>query len=673
MGTEQRPRANKEGKSVRYSPRSVLGGNFCELTRSSATLAVSSRKMTDREVRFLASQAERLAGNISKQQQQLIHHNNDGIIHPDDQQEEAGTTTTSSTMAHENDENKLTTNIDRVGVTATTSCSSSSSKDVRYQFFSNFRKLCAEFRAQLNSLLLVGVPTVVPESLDEFEFGIPSSSPTMTTTATATDSNDNVDDGMPPLLPTSSSAPIMDGDDIASVKEYYATSSKRRHVGRTQLDGILQNVRLLQNHALSSSTSMTSSSLLPCSNNNNNNISNNYTNELLESMIQCLQMEIVQMTPTDIRLLTNEIHDIIKHIDYIRDSIICPKDKFVFYKYRLAMSERNSCRQQQRSMMEVEESKDESINTTTVVIAAAATNVVEGSNIKLHDGGLLENLSNCTIEITANNTVHIIDPNVATTTLASTITTAIDKKEGENGEEKYDLSTITTNGIPSSQTTVKDEVIISPSSSYLIQNMTNVTLLLHGIRPTIQLRNLQSCNIYMSNLTCGAVHVTQCHSSIIYCASYQLRIHDSTELQFGIWVRSGPIIENCKHIIFAGTYYDCSFNSTIATTNTTTTTMFGGGEVATKAVRDGNLTLGRNMFWDVKDFNWLRTLHKSPNFSIVSTLLSMSDTATAATEPIHTVREDTTHTDIVHEESSTMKTNGSIVPMMDGADSDDEL
>ena len=647
--------------------------------------------MTDREVRFLASQAERLAGNISKQQQ-LIHRNNDGIIHPDDQQEEAGTTTTSSTMAHENDENKLTTNIDRVGVTATTtSCSSSSSsKDVRYQFFSNFRKLCAEFRAQLNSLLLVDVPTVVPESLDEFEFGLPSSSssssPTMTTTATATDSNDindNVDDGMSPLLPTSSSAPIMDGDDIASVKEYYATSSKRRHVGRTKLDGILQNVRILQNHALSSSTSMTSSSsLLPCSNNNSNNISNNYTNELLESMIQCLQMEIVQMTPTDIRLLTNEIHDIIKHIDYIRDSIICPKDKFVFHKYRLAMSERNSCRQQQRSMMEVEESKDESINTTTVVIAATAaaaattttaTNVVEGSNIKLHDGGLLENLSNCTIEITANNTVHIIDPNVATTTLASTITTAIDKKEGENGEEKYDLSTITTNGIPSSQTTVKDEVIISPSSSYLIQNMTNVTLLLHGIRPTIQLRNLQSCNIYMSNLTCGAVHVTQCHSSIIYCASYQLRIHDSTELQFGIWVRSGPIIENCKHIIFAGTYYDCSFNSTIATTNTTTTTMFGGGEVATKAVRDGNVTLGRNMFWDVKDFNWLRTLHKSPNFSIVSTLLSMSDTATAATEPIHTVREDTTHTDIVHEESSTMKTNGSIVPMMDGADSDDEL
>ena len=138
--------------------------------------------MTDpREVRFLASQAERLAGNISKQQQQLIHHNNDGIIHPDEQQEEAGTTTASSTMAHENDENKLTTNIDGVGVTATTtSCSSSSSKDVRYQFFSNFRKLCAEFRAQLNSLLLVDVPTVVPESLEEFEFGIPSSSPTTT-------------------------------------------------------------------------------------------------------------------------------------------------------------------------------------------------------------------------------------------------------------------------------------------------------------------------------------------------------------------------------------------------------------------------------------------------------------------------------------------------------------
>jgi len=27
----------------------------------------------------------------------------------------------------------------------------------------------------------------------------------------------------------------------------------------------------------------------------------------------------------------------------------------------------------------------------------------------------------------------------------------------------------------------------------------------------------------------------------------------------------------------------------------------------------------KNMYWDVKDFNWLRTLRKSPNFVVVTT------------------------------------------------------
>jgi hypothetical protein len=29
--------------------------------------------------------------------------------------------------------------------------------------------------------------------------------------------------------------------------------------------------------------------------------------------------------------------------------------------------------------------------------------------------------------------------------------------------------------------------------------------------------------------------------------------------------------------------------------------------------------VGENMYWDVKDFNWLRTLRKSPNYTVVVT------------------------------------------------------
>jgi hypothetical protein len=306
----------------------------------------------------------------------------------------------------------------------------------------------------------------------------------------------------------------------------------------------------------------------------------------------------------------------------------------------------------------------EELTNTTVITTAAASMTTHSNNYNNHDddGGILENISNCTIVISANNTVHI-DPNAQ-----AIVPSLIKKKEESSTIDKKE------EGDAVDVATSTNEVVVS-SSSYLLQNMTHVTLLLHGIRPTIQLRNLQYCNIYISNVTCGAVHVTQCHTSIIYSSSYQLRIHDSTGLQFAIWVRSGPIIENCTNILFAGNYYDYTFNST------TTTTFEGGEAVATTtaaANRGGNdVMLGRNMFYDVKDFNWLRTLHKSPNFSIVSTLPSSTSATTTAIDTIRTVKEGTARTDIVSvdndKESSIMRTNGSIVSVMDGIDSDDEL
>jgi hypothetical protein len=34
---------------------------------------------------------------------------------------------------------------------------------------------------------------------------------------------------------------------------------------------------------------------------------------------------------------------------------------------------------------------------------------------------------------------------------------------------------------------------------------------------------------------------------------------------------------------------------------------------------------GRNMYWDVKDFNWLRSLRKSPNFTVIEESSEMRD------------------------------------------------
>ena len=100
----------------------------------------------------------------------------------------------------------------------------------------------------------------------------------------------------------------------------------------------------------------------------------------------------------------------------------------------------------------------------------------------------------------------------------------------------------------------------------------------------------------------GPVHVTNCHSSTIHCSCYQLRIHDSKNVTFHVWVRSGPIIEDCTGIKFVGDYYSLDEDEK--------KTMNENDETAQGLV-------GRNMYWDVKDFNWLRALRKSPNFVVV--------------------------------------------------------
>jgi hypothetical protein len=64
-------------------------------------------------------------------------------------------------------------------------------------------------------------------------------------------------------------------------------------------------------------------------------------------------------------------------------------------------------------------------------------------------------------------------------------------------------------------------------------------------------------------------------------------VHDSENVEFGVWVRSGPIIEKSTGIVFTGDFFKSNSN------------------------------IGRNMYWDVKDFNWLRSLRKSPNFTVV--------------------------------------------------------
>jgi hypothetical protein len=94
-------------------------------------------------------------------------------------------------------------------------------------------------------------------------------------------------------------------------------------------------VRSLQNHVLSS-TSSSSSTLNLCTSNNDDagaHTEQDDSDALLQSILQTPMGEITQ---TDMRLLSQEITRIMKCIDEAR-GLICPKEKFVFKRYRAAM------------------------------------------------------------------------------------------------------------------------------------------------------------------------------------------------------------------------------------------------------------------------------------------------------------------------------------------------
>ena len=496
--------------------------------------------MDPREERFLASQAERLATNKKQNNNNRHHHRDEVCPQLDDDSSSC---------------NSKSTNDDII----------TTSKETNNQFFTNFRKLCTQFQCQIDALLFIPPPS----------------------------SNDNNE------IAVSSNQRRYD-----DAKSYYVTS-RRRNEGQIQLDVILQNVRSLQRHALSSSSSI---NIVTIVQGNNKNDNDNHNESLLLQTI--LQTPMTDVTQTDVRLISQEIDKMIRYIDDAK-GIVCPKEKFVFKRYRAAMMA-----ERERRVLGVDEKDGVPIDSTTAVlkqdtIASKDDNdpdknkmgedvherqkQQQDNNLRTKYGGVLENKSNCTIEISSHGTI------------------LIDEQRTMDSLQYYTAPRSAVHALlhPSSQVDKEQQqstnVQQEESSSYLLQNLQNVTILIHGSRPSLHLQHIHNCKIYISEPTLGPVHVTNCHSSTIHCSCYQLRIHDSKDVTFHVWVRSGPIIEDCTDIKFVGDYYSDGEKKT----------MNENDDGAAQSI------VGRNMYWDVKDFNWLRALRKSPNFVVVP--MSSSD------------------------------------------------
>ena len=458
------------------------------------------------EARFLAAQAERLAENKRRHQNSRQHKANNDI----------GQNYFDDNAPSLSDEDKAlkfnATKNDVVG-----DDHRCTRKEEGHRFWINFRKMCSEMQLRVDSLLLMS------------------------------DDNESTNGEQK----------------YAAAKAYYYTAARRRE-GRIKLDSILNKVRLLRSHCLSSSSIMKfdNSTLSELDNDDN-------ANQLLLNSI--LSSPTPEMTQTDLRLLSEEIDRLLKVIEDAR-AIISPKEKFVFKRYRKAMEERRLLGGDgdvNSSRFEPGKIGDGAMHKETT--AAEEESPEEAFR---HDGGMLENKNDCVIEIFPNGSIQVdemTESRIQYYNSPRLINSLHPPILNNNSTQQSNAASLSSDG-----------------SSFLLQNLTNVTILLHGSRPTLHIKNIHNCHIYVTEPTLGPVHLTNCHSSEIRCSCYQLRIHDSTNVKFGVWVRSGPIIENCKEMVFEGNYYS-------------------GDESG----------VGKNMFRDVKDFNWLRTLRKSPNFVVI--------------------------------------------------------
>lgn len=490
--------------------------------------------MDPRESRFLASQAERLADNkrhqMSVRRNHHQHEANDDYfpIQSSSRSRIDFFADDTTTPDDEDDDNRV------------------SRKKVEGQkFWVNFRKSCSELQSQIDSLLV-----------------------------TPYDKDDN--------RATATCGERISKCEIDAKKAYYAIAA-RRIEGRNKLDSILANVRLLQRHCLSSSV------MSSCA------AATTTTTQLLLNTI--IQTPMPEMTLTDTRLISEEIDRLLKSIDDVRE-IISPKEKFVFKRYRKAIEEKT------KRMLSGDSSDSVLLGDVDAPSTDLEPNLIVDGDDDAHkeiqaraafnhddDGGVLENKSDCIIEIFSDGSIKVNESTQSQIQYYSRprLPDALHPPKCNSSEYTKATTPITT--LPSTP---------GSNMSYLLQNLTNVTILLHGSRPSLHLTNIQNCHIYATEPTLGPVHVTNCHSSEIRCSCYQLRIHDSINVRFGVWVRSGPIIENCKEMVFVGNYYYIKDH-----------------ECSEEGVGDKN-GVGENMFWDVKDFNWLRTLRKSPNFVVIA-------------------------------------------------------
>jgi tubulin-specific chaperone C len=140
----------------------------------------------------------------------------------------------------------------------------------------------------------------------------------------------------------------------------------------------------------------------------------------------------------------------------------------------------------------------------------------------------------------------------------------------------------------------KQDSELSGFNCYQLKNLSNCQVYLLGRLKAVHIFNLSNCEVYIGPVG-GAAHITECTNCIIHVMAHQIRIHQSQNTDFYIYVASNPIVENVSNVRFAP--YMLTYKNIQQ-------------HVQSVGLGDCNL-------WDqVQDFKWLKQI-KSPNWSIL--------------------------------------------------------
>jgi len=132
-------------------------------------------------------------------------------------------------------------------------------------------------------------------------------------------------------------------------------------------------------------------------------------------------------------------------------------------------------------------------------------------------------------------------------------------------------------------------------ASFKLNNLKNCTIYLNGKLKALFMNTLTNCKIFVGIVE-GATFFDKIENCEFHVIAHQIRIHNTRNSKFFLFVTSKPIIEHSTGLSFskyAHSYADLD-----------------------KIFKESEFDGKENLYYDVQDFNWLKQ-EKSPNFTVL--------------------------------------------------------